>query len=63
VPGDEQIVVTGDGGGGVSAGLIAGLLIVLLIVVVIWYFGFGPGATPQGGTTINVNLPTAIPSP
>ncbi len=63
MPGDEQIVVTSDGGGGVSAGLIAGILIVLLILGVIWWFGFGPGATTQAGTTINVNLPTAIPSP
>jgi hypothetical protein len=59
---DEQIVVTSDGGGGVSAGLIAGILIVILILVVIWWFGFGPG-TAQPGTNINVNLPTAVPSP
>ena len=44
---DEHVVVTNDGGGGVSAGLIAGILIVILIVAVGWWFGFGPGTAPQ----------------
>jgi hypothetical protein len=60
---NKQIVVTSRGGGGSGLGLILGILIVILIVGAVWYFGFGPGATPQGGTTINVNLPTAVPSP
>jgi hypothetical protein len=62
---DEHVTVVSDGGGGgVSAGLIAGILIVILIIAIIWWFGFGPGvANNNPGTNINVNLPSAVPSP
>jgi hypothetical protein len=63
---DQNTVVVKDGGS--STGVILGIIAVIAIVAAIWFFALGPGAgsnsgTDDGGTTINVELPTGAPNP
>jgi hypothetical protein len=63
---DRNTVVVKDGGSG--AGMIFGVIAVIAIVAAIWFFALGPGAnnnsgTDNGGTTINVEVPTGAPNP
>ena len=63
---DRNTVVVKDGGSG--AGMILGVVAIIAIVAAIWFFGLGPGAgsnsgTNDGGTTINVEVPTGVPNP
>ena len=62
---DRNTVVVKDGGS--SAGMILGIIAVIAIVAAIWFFALGPGSgsksTDNGGTTINVEVPTGAPNP
>ena len=63
---DRNTVVVKDGGSG--AGMILGVIAIIAIVAAIWFFAIGPGAgskssTNDGGTTINVELPSVAPNP
>ncbi len=63
---DRNTVVVKDGGSG--AGMILGVIAIIAIVAAIWFFALGPGAntksgTNDGGTTINVAVPTGAPNP
>jgi hypothetical protein len=63
---DHDTVVVKDGGSG--AGMILGVIAIIAIVAAIWFFALGPGAgskssTNDGGTTINVEVPTVAPNP
>ena len=63
---DRETVVVKDGSSG--AGMILGIIAILAIVAAIWFFAIGPGAgsnsgTNDGGTTINVQVPTGAPNP
>lgn len=64
---DQNTVVVKDGNGNSSAGMILGIVAVIAIVAAIWFFALGPGAGSKsgtdGGTTINVELPTGAPNP
>ena len=64
---DHNTVVVKDGGGS-GAGVILGIIAVIAIVAAIWFFALGPGAgsnsgTNDGGTTINVEVPSGVPNP
>jgi hypothetical protein len=64
---DRNTVVVKDGGGS-GAGMILGVIAIIAIVAAIWFFALGPGAnnnsgTNDGGTTINVEVPTGAPNP
>jgi hypothetical protein len=64
---DRNTVVVKDGGGS-GAGMILGVIAIIAIVAAIWFFALGPGAgsnsnTDNGGTTINVEVPTVAPNP
>ena len=64
---DRNTVVVKDGGGS-GAGMILGVIAIIAIVAAIWFFALGPGAnnnsgTNDGGTTINVEIPTGAPNP
>lgn len=64
---DRNTVVVKDGGGS-GAGMILGVIAIIAIVAAIWFFALGPGAgskssTNDGGTTINVEVPTIAPNP
>lgn len=59
---DRDTIVVKDGGSGM--GLIVGIIAIIAIVAVVWYVALGPGANAQGGdggTTINVELPSIAP--
>jgi hypothetical protein len=48
--------------------MILGIIAIIAIVAAIWFFALGPGAgsqsgTNDGGTTINVEVPTLAPIP
>ena len=63
---DRNTVVVKDGGSG--AGMILGVIAIIAIVAAIWFFALGPGAgsnssSNNGGTTINVEIPTGAPNP
>ena len=63
---DRNTVVVKDGNSG--AGMILGIIAIIAIVAAIWFFALGPGAgskssTNDGGTTINVEVPTIAPNP
>lgn len=63
---DQNTVVVKDGNS--STGVILGIIAIIAIVAAIWFFALGPGAgsnsgTDDGGTTINVELPTGAPNP
>ena len=63
---DRNTVVVKDGNSG--AGMILGIIAIIAIVAAIWFFALGPGAgsnsgTNDGGTTINVEVPTGAPNP
>ena len=63
---DRNTVVVKDGGG--SAAGVLGVIAIIAIVAAIWFFALGPGANPRsgtdnGGTTINVEVPTGAPNP
>jgi hypothetical protein len=63
---DRNTVVVKDGGSG--AGMILGIIAVNAIVAAIWFFAIGPGSvskscTKDGGTTINVEVPSMAPNP
>ena len=63
---DRDVVVVKDGGSGM--GMILGIVAIIAIVAAIWFFALGPGAnnkssTDNGGTTINVEVPTIAPNP
>ena len=62
---DQNTVVVKDGGSG--AGMILGVIAIIAIVAAIWFFALGPGANTKsgddGGTTINVEVPTGAPNP
>jgi len=63
---DRNTVVVKDGGS--STGVILGIIAIIAIVAAIWFFALGPGAgsnsgTDDGGTTINVEVPTGAPNP
>ena len=63
---DRETVVVKDGSSG--AGMILGIIAIIAIVAAIWFFALGPGAasnsgTDNGGTTINVQVPTGAPNP
>ena len=62
----NNTVVVKDGGGS-GAGMILGVIAVIAIVAAIWFFALGPGAGSKsdtnGGTTINVEVPTGVPYP
>ena len=63
---DQNTVVVKDGNSG--AGMILGVIAIIAIVAAIWFFALGPGAgsnsgTNDGGTTINVEVPTGAPNP
>jgi hypothetical protein len=68
MPDQNTVVVKGDGSGS-SAGVILGVIAVIAIVAAIWFFALGPGAGSKsdtnnnGGTTINVEVPTGAPNP
>ena len=64
---DHDTVVVKDGGSS-GAGMILGIIAVIAIVAAIWFFAMGPGSgskssTNDGGTTINVELPSIAPNP
>jgi len=64
---DRNTVVVKDGGGS-GAGMILGVIAIIAIVAAIWFFALGPGAgskssTNDGGTTINVEVPSIAPNP
>ena len=64
---DHNTVVVKDGGSS-GAGMILGIIAVIAIVAAIWFFALGPGAgskssTNDGGTTINVEVPSIAPNP
>jgi hypothetical protein len=63
---DRNTVVVKDGGSG--AGMILGVIAIIAIVAAIWFFALGPGAgsnssSNNGGTTINVEVPSGAPAP
>jgi hypothetical protein len=63
---DQNTVVVKDGGS--SAGMILGIIAVIAIVAAIWFFALGPGSgsnssSNNGGTTINVGVPSGAPAP
>jgi hypothetical protein len=63
---DQNTVVVKDGGS--STGMILGVIAIIAIVAAIWFFALGPGAgsksdTNDGGTTINVEVPSGVPNP
>ena len=62
---DRDVVVVKDGGSGM--GMILGIIAIIAIVAAIWFFAIGPGAgskpSTNGGTDINVNLPSLAPNP
>jgi hypothetical protein len=62
---DRDVVVVQDGDSGL--GMILGIIAIIAIVAAVWYFALGPGAgtrtTDNGGTDINVNLPSLAPNP
>jgi hypothetical protein len=63
---DRETVVVKDGSSG--AGMILGIIAIIAIVAAIWFFALGPGAgsnsnSDNGGTTINVQVPTGAPNP
>jgi hypothetical protein len=63
---DRETVVVKDGSSG--AGMILGIIAIIAIVAAIWFFALGPGSgsnsgTNDGGTTINVQVPTGAPNP
>jgi hypothetical protein len=63
---DQNTVVVKDGNS--STGVILGIIAIIAIVAAIWFFALGPGAgsnsgTDDGGTTINVEVPTGAPNP
>ena len=55
---DDGTVIV-DGGGSGATALVA-VVVILLIAAVAWWFLLGPesGSKSDGGTNINVNLPT-----
>ena len=66
MPDQNTVVVKDDGGSG--AGMILGVIAIIAIVAAIWFFALGPGSnsnsgTNNGGTTINVEVPTGAPNP
>ncbi|MEX0945982.1 MAG: hypothetical protein WD651_05335 [Acidimicrobiia bacterium] len=53
---EKDIVVTNQGS---SAGaLVTGIIAVLLIALAIWYFGFRPDNTQDGGVNVTIEVPT-----
>lgn len=57
---EKDIVVTNQGS---SAGaLVTGIVAVLLIALAIWYFGFRPDTTQDGGASVTVEIPTETTS-